>query len=124
MDRTPLGWGKGVCLGAGERGGNNGLGHPQRSRVCDWPCGGHRALLGGLPAMMLGLGVYLPFYMSFTAALGAALKWVIDRVRTARTANLPADERAARDADAQEAGVSLPLACWVASRSWVSLSQW
>ena len=59
----------------------------------------------GLPAMMLGLGVYLPFYMSFTAALGAALKWVIDRVRTARTANLPADERAARDADAQEAGV-------------------
>lgn len=59
----------------------------------------------GLPAMMLGLGVYLPFYMSFTAALGAALKWVIGRVRTARTANLPADERAARDADAQEAGV-------------------
>ena len=59
----------------------------------------------GLPAMMLGLGVYLPFYMSFTAALGAALKWVIDRVRAGRTASLPADERAARDADAQEAGV-------------------
>ena len=59
----------------------------------------------GLPAMMLGLGVYLPFYMSFTAALGAALKWAIDRVRASRTANLPAGERAARDADAQEAGV-------------------
>lgn len=59
----------------------------------------------GLPAMMLGLGVYLPFYMSFTAALGAALKWAIDRVRAARTASLPADERAARDTDAQEAGV-------------------
>jgi uncharacterized oligopeptide transporter (OPT) family protein len=59
----------------------------------------------GLPAMMLGLGVYLPFYMSFTAALGAALKWAIDRVRASRTASLPADERAARDADGQEAGV-------------------
>ncbi|MCI6844393.1 MAG: OPT/YSL family transporter [Coriobacteriaceae bacterium] len=59
----------------------------------------------GLPAMMLGLGVYLPFYMSFTATLGAALKWVIDRVRAARAAGLPEGERAARDADAQEAGV-------------------
>ena len=54
----------------------------------------------GLPAMMLGLGVYLPFYMSFTAALGAALKWVIGRVRAARAASLPEDDRAA-----QEAGV-------------------
>lgn len=59
----------------------------------------------GLPAMMLGLGVYLPFYMSFTAALGAALKWAIGRARTTRNAGLPEDERAARDADAQEAGV-------------------
>ena len=59
----------------------------------------------GLPAMMLGLGVYLPFYMSFTATLGAALKWAIDRVRAARIAGLPEDERSARDADAQEAGV-------------------
>ncbi len=59
----------------------------------------------GLPAMMLGLGVYLPFYMSFTAALGAALKWVIGRVRSARAASLPEDERAAQEVDAQEAGV-------------------
>ena len=59
----------------------------------------------GLPAMMLGLGVYLPFYMSFTAALGAALKWVIGRVRAARAASLPEDDRAAQEADAQEAGV-------------------
>ena len=59
----------------------------------------------GLPAMMLGLGVYLPFYMSFTAALGAALKWAINRVRAARMAGLPESERSARDADAQEAGV-------------------
>lgn len=58
-----------------------------------------------LPAMMLGLGVYLPFYMLFTAALGAALKWAIDRARITRNAGFPEDERAARDADTQEAGV-------------------
>lgn len=58
-----------------------------------------------LPAMMLGLGVYLPFYMLFTAALGAALKWDIDRARITRNAGFPEDERAARDADTQEAGV-------------------
>jgi putative OPT family oligopeptide transporter len=28
----------------------------------------------GLPAMMIGLGVYLPFFMSFTAALGMLIK--------------------------------------------------
>ncbi|MBM6675655.1 OPT/YSL family transporter [Olsenella uli] len=38
----------------------------------------------GLPAMMFGLGVYLPFYMSLTAALGAGVKWVYDRVCAAR----------------------------------------
>lgn len=38
----------------------------------------------GLPAMMFGLGVYLPFYMSLTAALGALAKWVYDRVCAAR----------------------------------------
>ena len=58
-----------------------------------------------LLAMMLGLGVYLPFYMLFTAALGAALKWAIDRARITRNAGFPEDERAARDADTQEAGV-------------------
>lgn len=38
----------------------------------------------GLPAMMFGLGVYLPFYMSFSAALGALVKLVYDRVCRAR----------------------------------------
>ena len=38
----------------------------------------------GLPAMMFGLGVYLPFYMSLTAALGAGVKWVYERVCAAR----------------------------------------
>ena len=38
----------------------------------------------GLPAMMFGLGVYLPFYMSLTAALGAGVKWVYERACSAR----------------------------------------
>lgn len=33
------------------------------------------------PAMMLGLGMYLPFYMSFTAFLGVLVKAVVDLVR-------------------------------------------
>ena len=37
----------------------------------------------GIPSMMLGLGVYLPFYMSFTAAIGALIKLVYDRVHKA-----------------------------------------
>jgi uncharacterized oligopeptide transporter (OPT) family protein len=36
------------------------------------------------PAMMLGLGVYLPFYMSFTAFLGAMVKVVFDQIVSAR----------------------------------------
>ena len=40
----------------------------------------------GLPAMMVGLGVYLPFYMSFTAFLGSVAKLVYDKVRDARDA--------------------------------------
>ena len=37
----------------------------------------------GIPSMMLGLGVYLPFYMSFTAAIGALIKLIYDRVHKA-----------------------------------------
>ncbi len=33
-----------------------------------------------LPAMMIGLGIYLPFYMSFTAFLGAVAKMIYDFV--------------------------------------------
>jgi uncharacterized oligopeptide transporter (OPT) family protein len=36
--------------------------------------------LTGLPVMMLGLGIYLPFYMSFTGFLGAMCKVVYDFV--------------------------------------------
>lgn len=34
----------------------------------------------GIPSMMLGLGVYLPFYMTLSASLGAAVKIAYDRV--------------------------------------------
>ena len=34
----------------------------------------------GIPSMMLGLGIYLPFYMSLTAAAGALIKAVYDRI--------------------------------------------
>ncbi|MBQ9044126.1 MAG: OPT/YSL family transporter [Eggerthellaceae bacterium] len=54
-------------------------------------------LLGG-PAMMIGLGVYLPFYMSFTAFLGCLAKWIYDAVAKARRKDLPeAEQRAARE---------------------------
>lgn len=38
----------------------------------------------GIPSMMLGLGVYLPFYMTFSTALGALVRYVYDRVSAAR----------------------------------------
>lgn len=38
----------------------------------------------GIPAMMLGLGVYLPFYMSLTTTVGAVVRIVFDRVVAAR----------------------------------------
>ena len=54
------------------------------------------ALYGaGLPAMMFGLGVYLPLYMSLTATIGAAAKWVYDRVSA----------RGGKSDDAEERGV-------------------
>lgn len=46
--------------------------------------GGVALYWAGLPAMMFGLGVYLPFYMSATAALGAGVRWVYERVCAAR----------------------------------------
>ncbi len=46
--------------------------------------GGIAIYWAGLPAMMFGLGVYLPFYMSLTAALGAGVRWVYERVCAAR----------------------------------------
>lgn len=46
--------------------------------------GGIALYWAGLPAMMFGLGVYLPFYMSLTATLGAVVRWIYERVCGAR----------------------------------------
>jgi uncharacterized oligopeptide transporter (OPT) family protein len=35
----------------------------------------------GLPSMMIGLGVYLPLYMSLSAPIGALAKVAYDRLR-------------------------------------------
>ena len=56
--------------------------------------GGVALYWAGLPAMMFGLGVYLPFYMSLTAAIGAGARWAYERVCRARGV-----------ADAEEKGV-------------------
>ena len=62
--------------------------------------GGTLLYCAGIPAMMLGLGVYLPFYMSLTTGAGALVRVVFDRVRAARAER--GDEQAVRDLD--EAG--------------------
>lgn len=46
--------------------------------------GGTLLYCAGIPAMMLGLGVYLPFYMSLTTGVGALVRVAFDRVRAAR----------------------------------------
>ena len=61
--------------------------------------------LVGFPAMMLGLGVYLPFYMSFTAFIGALVKVVYDFVCKRRNAHLTDEERAAREKAQAENGL-------------------
>lgn len=35
----------------------------------------------GLPVMTLGLGVYLPFFLSSGAAVGASLKFVVSKTK-------------------------------------------
>lgn len=42
--------------------------------------GGIALYAAGLPSMMLGLGVYLPFYMTLTMSLGSAAKSVLERI--------------------------------------------
>lgn len=51
----------------------------------------------GIPSMMLGLGVYLPFYMTLSASLGAAVKIAYDRVAAIRNAR--ASDNVAANAD-------------------------
>ena len=60
--------------------------------------------LGG-PAMMIGLGVYLPFYMTFTAFLGCVVKGIYDAIMKSRRASLPAEEQALAKAKADQDGL-------------------
>lgn len=57
------------------------------------------------PSMMLGLGIYLPFYMSFTAFLGAMAKVVYDAIVRRRRSALAPDERAAAEVRSDETGL-------------------
>ena len=58
-------------------------------------------------AMMIGRGVYLPFYMSLTAFLGSCVKLAYDKwaARRDATAGLSDEEKAAKDAAFQEQGL-------------------
>ena len=42
--------------------------------------------------MTLGLGIYLPFYLSFTAFLGGLLKLITDGIKKSMDKKKPADE--------------------------------
>lgn len=56
----------------------------------------------GIPSMMLGLGVYLPFYMTLSASLGAAVKIAYDRVASIRNARANGDATTNANTDAGE----------------------
>lgn len=59
----------------------------------------------GGPAMMIGLGIYLPFYLSLTGFLGCVVKMVYDAISKARRASLPADEQEKRKEQSDQAGL-------------------
>lgn len=68
-----------------------------------------------VPAMMLGLGVYLPFYMSATACVGAAVRAVYDRVCAARAAGSAHTAEANQAADRQRAAADAERGTLIAS---------
>lgn len=59
----------------------------------------------GLPVMMLGLGIYLPFYMSFTAFLGAMAKVAYDLACKRRRAKLSPEQAEAKRKAQDESGL-------------------
>ena len=59
------------------------------------------------PAMMLGLGMYLPFYMSLTAFLGVVVKALVDVVHRKRMDRLAPEEREARECAYGDTGLIL-----------------
>ncbi|WP_058271019.1 OPT/YSL family transporter [Olsenella massiliensis] len=69
--------------------------------------GGIALYLLGLPAIMVGLGVYLPFFMTSSAFLGAVAKLAYDKVKAARRAGLSEGDAAVAEARDQESGIVL-----------------
>lgn len=61
--------------------------------------------LANFPAMMLGLGIYLPFYMSLTAFLGALTKVVYTWICKMRRAKLTPQDAAAKEKAQVETGL-------------------
>ena len=59
----------------------------------------------GGPSMMIGLGIYLPFYLSFTAFLGCIIKLAYDAITKARRASLSAEEQEKRKAQSDQTGL-------------------
>lgn len=59
----------------------------------------------GGPAMMIGLGIYLPFYMTLTAFLGCIAKWIVDIVSKSRHANSTEEERTEAQEKAERSGM-------------------
>lgn len=66
---------------------------------------GFALYLLSFPAMMLGLGIYLPFYMSLTAFLGAMAKVVYDFACKARRKGLAPEAAAEREKAQGETGL-------------------
>lgn len=58
-----------------------------------------------LPSMMVGLGVYLPFYMSFTAFLGLIAKLVYDFFGNQKLKKLSGEEHAEKRKTHEETGL-------------------
>ncbi|SEH50950.1 MULTISPECIES: OPT/YSL family transporter [Atopobiaceae] len=58
-----------------------------------------------IPSMMIGLGVYLPFYMSFSSFLGVIVKLVFDKVAAAHRSSMTEEQKAAAAERDNEAGL-------------------
>ena len=58
-----------------------------------------------LPSMMFGLGIYLPFYMSFSSFLGVVVKIVYDAICKIRRKGLSEAERRQKSEEEQKTGL-------------------
>ena len=59
----------------------------------------------GATAMMIGLGIYLPFYLSFSAFLGCVVKMGFNLISNKRRAALPEEQREQARVQAEQSGL-------------------